>query len=473
MNDNITDQKKKIYPRNTNELFFGVLIAIIILILVAVVLFTQITSGLKQGQVLTGDNIFRGGLFLASAFAIFSCVKAIIALNDIKKNNVSNVEETFQDFATFASPLVQEVIVARMVNEKLIGRLDELQGLVNYQTSKKGFEQESLNWGEFLMQVGLLGSTSVGLFVFLDQHPFNLVPYSLMLLAVAWYLIIANFFDAWEDTRSYYIVAIFMLTVPSLSIALRAVFEYNQALYYTFVALLIYVYALYSYIKYIKTGLLPKSVQTILDKAAKEVTKKASQEEKKEFLEKESRSILDKVISSIRARQKPTVSKLEEPGPGIFKRIAEKTKIFHKIIPFKFFSRFKSLKSTVILYNFGKITLIAGLVLVISGTIGFWMDIPFFTPDIHIEFIAIGLIMLVSGFSLLGKKHIPISRSTIIIYLSGIFLSCSGVLLFQILTVDQFISNLSLVLLLYFGGFGLFIIDILITRKKQKLKPAG
>jgi hypothetical protein len=467
---NISDHKKIYNLQSTNELLVGILIAIIILSLVAVVLFTQITSGLKQGEVLTGENIFRGGLLVASAFAIFSCVRAAVRINDIKKTTVSKVEETFQDFATFASPLVQEVIVARMVNEKLIEKLDSMQEMTYYQTSKKVFDQQSLNWGEFLMQVGLLGSASVGLFVFLDQHPFNLVPYSLMILAIAWYVIIANFYNAWEDTRSYYIVAIFMLTVPSLSIALRAVFEYNQALYYTFVALLIYVYALYSYIKYIKTGLLPKSIQTSLDKISKEVTKRASQEEKKEYLEKESRSILNKAISTIIARQKPTVSELEEPRPGIFKSIAEKTKIFHMIIPYKLFSRFKSLKTNVFLYNFGKITLVVGLVAVFSDTIGFLMDIPLFKPEIYVELAAVGLVMLVSGFSLLGKKHIPISRKTIIIYLLGIFLSGAGVFLFQILTLDEFASNLSLVSLLYFGGLGILILNILITRRKQKLK---
>ncbi len=81
-----TSENKKTYNRqSTNELLVGVLIAIIILSLVAVVLFTQITSGLKQGEVLTGENIFRGGLFLASAFAIFSCARAIITINDNKK----------------------------------------------------------------------------------------------------------------------------------------------------------------------------------------------------------------------------------------------------------------------------------------------------------------------------------------------------------------------------------------------------
>ncbi|VVB85350.1 Uncharacterised protein [uncultured archaeon] len=466
-----TIEHKKIYIRQTsNELLVGIIVAIIILILVAVVLFTQITSGLKQGEGLTGENIFRGALFVASVFAIFSCTRAIITINDSKKTKTSNIEETFQDFATFASPLVQEVIVARMVNEKLIERLDALQGSVNYETSKKVFDQESLNWGEFLMQVGLLGSASVGLFVFLDQHPFNLVPYSLMLLAIGWYVIIANFFNAWEDSRSYYIVAIFMLIVPSLSIALRAVFEYNQALYYTFIGLLIYVYALYSYIKYIKTGLLPKSIQTILDKVTKEATKKASQKEKKESLEKESRSILDKAISSIRARQKSTVSELEEPRPGIFTKITEETKIFHRLIPYKIFARFKSLNPATILYNFGKIILIAGMVSIIFSTIGFLMDLPFLSPEKYVESGALGLILLVSGFSLMGKKYIPISGGTIIIYLLGIFLSGAGVLLFQILTLDEFISNIILLLLLYVGGLGLLIIDIFINRRKKKLK---
>lgn len=466
-----TSEHKKIYIRQTsNELIFGVIIAIIILSLVAVVLFIQITSGLKQGEVLTGENIFRGGLFLASAFAIFSCARAIIAINDTKKTKVSKVEETFQDFATFASPLVQEIIVARMINEKLIGRLDSLQELKNYETSKKVFDQESLNWGEFLMQVGLLGSASVGLFVFLDQHPFNLVPYSLMILAIAWYIIIANFFNAWEDTRSYYIVAIFMLTVPSLSIALRAVFEYNQALYYTFVGLLIYVYALYSYIKYIKTGLLPKAIQNILDKIAKEAAKKQSIKEKKELLDRESRSVLYKVLSGIRTKPKPSVSESDMTGPSVLKTLAEKTKIFHRLIPYKIFSRAKSLNLTAILYNMGKISLLVGLIAVISNTIGFLIDLPLLSPEIYVEFAAIGMILLVSGFSLLGKKHIPTSRNTFLIYLLGIFLSGAGVLLFQVLTLNELILNISLILLLYFGGLGLLVIDILITRRRQKLK---
>jgi len=470
MNNNIPDGKKRTVPGNTNELFFGVIIAIIILILVAAVLITQIASGFRQGEGLTGDNIFRGVILVASAYAIFSCVKAIISINNFKRSDTSAVQGSFNDFVTYASPLVQEVIIARMVNEKLIERLDTMQGSIKYGAAKKAFDQESLNWGEFLMQVGLLGSASVGLFVFLDQHPFNLVPYSLMLLAVAWYVIIANFFNAWEDTRSYYIVAIFMLTVPSLSIALRAVFEYNQALYYTFVALLIYVYALYSYIKYIKTGLLPKSIQTILDKATNQVAKEASKKEEKTILEKGSRSLLYKAISGIRA--KPVVPELKGPGTGIDKNIAGKTKLFNRIIPYKFFSRFKSITATAILYNFGKIALVAGLALVMSGIIGFFMNIPVFNQENYFEFASVGLIMLVLGVSLLVRKHIPPSRNTIIIYLLGIFMSGAGVLLFQILTLEEFKSDLSLVLLLYSGGLGLLIINILLARRKRELKQA-
>lgn len=469
---NTSENKKTYNHQSINELLVGVIIAIIILSLVAVVLFTQITSGLKQGDVLTGENIFRGGLLIASAFAVFSCSKAAITIYDLKKTTVSRIKETYQDFATFASPLVQEVIVARMVNEKLIGRLDELQGLVNCQSSKHVFDQASLNWGEFLMQVGLLGSASVGLFVFLDQHPFNLVPYSLMLLAVAWYAIIANFFNAWGDTRSYYIVAIFMLIIPSLSIALRAVFEYNEALYYTFIGLLIYVYALYSYIKYIKTGLPPRSIQAILDKAAKEVLKKELDKEKKEFLEKESRSIIYKAISSIKARQKPSVSELEEPESGIFRKTIEKANIFHRLLPNRTFLRFESLKPAAVVNKFGKISSLVGLIAVIFNTIGLLVNLPLLGQEVYVEFAAVGLILLVSGFSLLVKKHIPISRNIFIFYFLGIFLSGGGVLLFHVLSLDEFMSNLNLVLSLYFGGLGLLIIDILITRRKQKSKPA-
>jgi len=261
-----------------------------------------------------------------------------------------------------------------------------------------------------------------------------------------------------------------MLTVPSLSIALRAVFEYNQALYYTFVALLIYVYALYSYIKYIKTGLLPKSIQTILDKATNQVAKEASKKEEKTILEKGSRSLLYKAISGIRA--KPVVPELKGPGTGIDKNIAGKTKLFNRIIPYKFFSRFKSITATAILYNFGKIALVAGLALVMSGIIGFFMNIPVFNQENYFEFASVGLIMLVLGVSLLVRKHIPPSRNTIIIYLLGIFMSGAGVLLFQILTLEEFKSDLSLVLLLYSGGLGLLIINILLARRKRELKQA-
>ena len=118
-------------------------------------------------------------------------------------------------------------------------------------------------WGEFLLMASLLTGISVGIFIYLERHPWRLVPYSVIFLSFAWWVLFARYFDLLGDWRSYVIPAIFILVMPSLSIIFRANLEPFpkmqpfEVLYVVFLIMFFYILIMYTYFNYLATGKLP------------------------------------------------------------------------------------------------------------------------------------------------------------------------------------------------------------------------
>lgn len=225
----------------------------------------------KEGIDLTRVLLTKILLMLFSAYAALACLFGFFRIVNIQRTQVKRRDAEFRDFITHAKPLVEEVIRQRIIGEKLLKELERLQISIKNKEDKlqsigervagseapagRGFIDK---WGEFLLFVALLSSASVGLFVYLEQHPWEMVPYSTILLAFAWWLMFARYFGLIFDIRSYYVPAVFILVVPSTAIILRAFMEAYQALFVVYVLLVVYIYSMYLHFKYIVTGELPE-----------------------------------------------------------------------------------------------------------------------------------------------------------------------------------------------------------------------
>ncbi len=223
-------------------------------------LFTFRSEGLRINVIL----VFRFLLMLASAYSSLACVFGLARLIGLPRMMVKKVDREFRDFVMYARPLVEEVIRQRIVGEKIVDSFEKMGKHMGMETEKQQFEGRAPpvagfpRWGEFLLFVALLGNISVGLFLYSIQYPWELVPYSVIILGLLWWLVVSKYFGVLADIRSYYPPAIFILVMPSLSILLRAYILPYQTIYLVFTILFFYIIAMYVHFNYLVTGRLPE-----------------------------------------------------------------------------------------------------------------------------------------------------------------------------------------------------------------------
>lgn len=244
-------------------IYLGLLLGGLILGAATVILSKELLAVFSQeGLKLSSLIVIQLLLMSLSAFASFACFFGMFRMISLQRMQVKKVDNEFKNFVLYARPLIEEVIRQRLVGERLLEKLENLQRLSvmtedTLVTGGGGGAPSSVGvsrWGEFLLFVAILSTMSVGLFVYLERHPWEMVPYSLIILAVAWWLVTAKYFNLIFDMRSYYLPAVFMLVVPSLSIILRGYMEPYRALYFVFIFLGVYVVLMYLQFKYLMTG---------------------------------------------------------------------------------------------------------------------------------------------------------------------------------------------------------------------------
>lgn len=257
-------------------IYVGLILSGLILGIGALVLLRELLVNLtREGLSLTSSFVFRALLFLLSIFSSAACFFGLFWLAKLQKMQFRKVGGEFEDFVMYARPLVEEVIRQRLVGERLLEKLERMEGSRALQEERSGRQRVMVpmsvvggggaegrlsRWGEFLLFVALLANISIGLFIYLDQHPWQLVPYSILVLAMAWWVTMARYFGLLLDVKSYYIPAIFILLTPTLSVLLRGVMEPHEALYTVYVLLFLYIVAMYFYYKYIVTGEVPQFI---------------------------------------------------------------------------------------------------------------------------------------------------------------------------------------------------------------------
>jgi hypothetical protein len=238
--------------------YLGLILSTFILSIGSVVLFISIYSLFKsEGLKFTSDFVGRLLLFFGSAYGAVASISALYNIVSFQRVHIKKVEKEFKDFTVYARPLVEEVIRQRLVSQNVAEQLEQMKKRESF---KEPSATVSASWNETLILVAILGNATVGLYLYLDRYPWNMVPYSLIFLAVAWWVVIARHFDFINDSRSYYFPAIYVLIVPSLSIILRGYLELHQVLFLVFFSLVPYILGMYAYYSQITLGRMPSFV---------------------------------------------------------------------------------------------------------------------------------------------------------------------------------------------------------------------
>jgi hypothetical protein len=238
--------------------YFGLILSSIILGVGSFVLFLSIFAIFKtEGFRLTSQFIGRLLLFFASTYGAVASISALYNIVRFQRLHSKKVEKEFKNFTYYARPLVEEVIRQRLVSQNVSEHLEQMKKAKEF---KRESEMGSTKWNETLILIAILGNLTVGLYLFHDRNPWVFVPYSLILLALAWWVVIARHFDFMDDPRSYYIPAIYVLLVPSLSIVFRGYLPQEQVLFIVFFLLLPYILGMYTYYSHIVLGRLPSFI---------------------------------------------------------------------------------------------------------------------------------------------------------------------------------------------------------------------
>jgi hypothetical protein len=236
-------------------IYFGLLIGGLVLGIGAALLFRELfLTFTGEGIKINGLVLSRILLFFATSFAALACFFGFYRMVFLQRLQVRKVDKEFKDFTMYARPLVEEIIRQRIISENLSEKLDNISKRAGFGGRSVYDEgppalRELAKRGEFLTAVAVLSSMSIGLFIYLERHPWELVPYSLIILAVAWWYITSRYFGLTYDIRSYYLPAMFILLMPSLSITLRVLIRPYQVVYLVFAILFLYVWAMYTYFK--------------------------------------------------------------------------------------------------------------------------------------------------------------------------------------------------------------------------------
>ncbi len=248
-------------------IYLGLALGSFVLGVGSIVLFRDLLRTFQtEGLNITLIFVFRFFLMMISAYASLASIFGLFRMIGLQRMLVRKVDKEFRDFVMYARPLVEEIIRQRIIGEKIAEKLEKFSRIGRMEGEKLRTEGGRVGaagfpkWGEFLLFVALLGNISVGLFLYSIDFPWQLVPYSVILLGIMWWFVVAKYFGLLFDIRSYYLPAIFILVMPSLSIILRAYILPYQTVYVVFFLMFFYIVGMYVHYNYLATERFPEFI---------------------------------------------------------------------------------------------------------------------------------------------------------------------------------------------------------------------
>ncbi|SNQ60255.1 hypothetical protein [Candidatus Methanoperedens nitratireducens] len=452
--------------------YIGLLLGGIILATGAVVLFSDLESTFStRGIDITLSIIFRMGLMLASAYGAISCFFGLYRIAALNRMLSGKIGEEFEDFVLYTRPFIEEVIRQRLVVEKVMDKLEtmEKRSIESTAVQQESKSAVSTKWWEFLFYVALLTNISIGLYVYLEAHPYEMVPYSIIILGIAWWVLMAKYFGILFDPRGVYMPAFFIAALPTLSIVLRIFLAPYQALFIVFIGLFFYVAAMYYYYRYITMGIPLFSIAKLREEI--EISKKARAE--KPEIEAKKESILEQALSRIKSQEV-----IEKPAPLHVIRTESEIRALKislkDVIRSAFRAKIQSIRlgfmsliwPRAVCQNGRKISC-TGLIMAFLGAVSI-ITFPAIYEDVFLEAVLFGIVLLATGYSLAGKREKRIFTISSSLFFAGILLSLGTAISFYFLSVESLVENILKIAMQYIAGILFLVLDIFIDRRPKK-----
>ncbi len=484
MNEIDTDavsRKKPLVPLEQQDsgTYIGLLLGGIILATGAIVLFGDFYSTFSaKGIDITLAIIFRMGLMLVSAYGAISCFFALYRLASLNRMLSKKIGEEFEDFVLYTRPFIEEVIRQRLAVEKVINKLEVMEKR-NIESASSRDESQNLpasKWWEFLFFVALLTNISIGLYVYLEAHPYEMVPYSVIILGIAWWILMAKYFDLLFDPRSIYIPAFFIAFLPTVSIVLRIILAPYQALFVVFLVLFFYVAATYYYYKYLTTGIPIFSITKFrgeIQASKKDRIEKAAME-----IEMKKESVLEQILSRVKK------DRIERPVPQPVAKTQQETIAREISLKDVISSAIKTKKERIsltfinliwpqVLCRNGRKISIAGFIMVSLGVVTI-ISFPETYENLSLEAIFLGIVFLAAGYSLIWKTGRKVFAWITLLYLAGIIMSLGSIInFFHLLTLTSIEADIQNIAMVYIIGIFFLVVDIILGKRYKHLAANG
>lgn len=481
MNEIDTDaisRKKPLVPPEQQDsgTYIGLLLGGIILATGAIVLFGDLYSTFStKGIDITIALIFRMALMLICAYGAISCLFALYRIASLNRMLSKKIGEEFEDFVLYTRPFIEEVIRQRLAVEKVMDKLEVMEKRDNESASSRDESQNltTSKWWEFLFFVALLTNISIGLYVYLEAHPYEMVPYSVIILGIAWWILMAKYFGILFDPRSIYIPAFFIAFLPTASIVLRIILAPYQALFVVFLVLFFYVAATYYYYKYLTTGIPIFSITKFREEI--QVSKKARAEKPAALeIEVKKESILEQMLSRVKK------DRIERPVPQPVIKTRQETIAREISLKDIISSAIKTKKERIrlsfmnliwphVLCRNGRKISIAGFIMVSLGVVTI-IAFPETYENPSLEAIFLGVMFMTAGYSLIWKTGKKVFTWLTPLYLIGTVMSLGSIIIFfHLLTLTSIEAEIQNIALVYIIGIFFLVVDILIGKKSQQL----
>lgn len=454
--------------------YIGLLLGGIILATGAIVLFGDLYSTFgTKGIDITIALIFRMGLMLVCAYGAISCFFALYRIASLNRMLSKKIGEEFEDFVLYTRPFIEEVIRQRLAVEKVIDKLEVMEKR-NIESASSRDESQNLTtkWWEFLFFVALLTNISIGLYVYLEAHPYEMVPYSVIILGIAWWILMAKYFDLLFDPRGIYIPAFFIAFLPTVSIVLQIILAPYQALFVVFLVLFFYVAATYYYYKFLTTGIPLFSITKFREEI--KASKKARIEKTSMEIHMKKESVLEQILYKMKEELKEktiTPPVIETPQEIVVYKINLKEVITTALRTKmqRFLQSFKYLIWPQVLCRNGRKISIAGFIMVSIGivtTIAF----PGTYENLFLEAIFVGIILMAAGYSLIWKTGKKVFAWVTLLYLISIIMSLGSIInFFHLLTLISIEAEIQNIALVYIIGIIFLVVDIIIGKRYKHL----
>ncbi|HYN44789.1 MAG TPA: hypothetical protein VER35_02200 [Candidatus Limnocylindrales bacterium] len=499
----------KLPEEKNRNIYVGLLLGGIILGIATIALLQDILTIFSKSIEISAILIFRILLMVSSAYASASCFIGFFNMYKLEKGMSGKVKGEYNDFLLYARPLIEEVIRQRIVGEKIIEKMEALDAIEkNKHAVNSGVSSSLPRWAKFQFFAILIGMASVGLFVFLEAHPWELVPYTVLILSFLWYLVVGGYYGVLKESRSYYIPALFIAILPTMSMILRLQLRQYQVLYIVFLTIGLYLFLMVSYFEYIVTGRLPFGFEELKMEALKEARRRklinentyenytqAEPPDEYEISAPPEVSEIDIISTPHGEIPKMEISsllleieakkqlKVEEMLSGIsndieFSHYDQKNESHKPLITLSFDKIEEPLKKIFsktlsrlheaiwprwLCLNGKKISMV-GVIMMSLGIIALFA-LPGNDVDLFLELFFIGTVIAVAGYPLGLKADKKIFTLMTFPFILGFFTSMWAIIvLFQFFSISRFEEELQNVVLAYIGGIFLMFLNTFIVR---------